>query len=277
MPRLLARTAIKRIPGEPAPRSRAVLELIFRNGLPAMQYLAALTVIFLLLLAATLQTGAPSWDGLKPEPHVTFRPAEPGGRQDPGHERARFTGRFDVAKIEPNGTSVFAGQSSPNALVTVLADGDPIGTAKADKNGEWVLVTGRPILNPNPKLSFEEVAQESDVTSMPQPANPIAPSAATVTARLMDDLRLRLDNARVEQVASDSANAVAPSQPGEDPTAAIPAGDAPQPSETNTIATRDALPVPIKFIFREAVLTDEGRTAAQLLLEYLLIKRPPSV
>src|SRR5688572_26807307 len=43
---------------------------------------------------------------------------------------------FDIVKIEPSGASVFAGRAAPNSVVTVLADGEPIGTAKTDENGE---------------------------------------------------------------------------------------------------------------------------------------------
>ena len=35
--------------------------------------------------------------------------------------------------------------------------------------------------------------------------------------------------------------------------------------------------MPIKFIFRQSEFTDEGRAAAELFLEYLLIKRPRSI
>jgi outer membrane protein OmpA-like peptidoglycan-associated protein len=42
-------------------------------------------------------------------------------------------------------------------------------------------------------------------------------------------------------------------------------------------ASADVLPVPIKFIFREAAFTDDGAKAAQLLLDYLLLKKPASI
>ena len=39
----------------------------------------------------------------------------------------------------------------------------------------------------------------------------------------------------------------------------------------------DIVPVPIKFVFREAVFTEDGGKAAQLLLEYVLLEKLPSL
>ena len=40
----------------------------------------------------------------------------------------------------------------------------------------------------------------------------------------------------------------------------------------------DIVPVPIKFVFREAVFTEDGRgKAAELLLEYVLLEKLPSL
>ena len=49
---------------------------------------------------------------------------------------------------------MFAGRAAPNSVVTVLADGEPIGTAKTDENGEWVLIVERSFATPNPKLTI---------------------------------------------------------------------------------------------------------------------------
>jgi hypothetical protein len=51
------------------------------------------------------------------------------------------TGSFDVARIDPNGTSVFAGRAAPGANVTIMGDGQELGTAQADENGEWTFAT----------------------------------------------------------------------------------------------------------------------------------------
>lgn len=47
---------------------------------------------------------------------------------------------FDIVRASRFGTLVMAGRASPGALVTVL-DGDvPVGSTKADRKGEWVVV-----------------------------------------------------------------------------------------------------------------------------------------
>ena len=61
---------------------------------------------------------------------------------------------FDVARIDPNGTSVFAGRAEPNSAVTITADGKEIGTVQANENGEWTFTTDEKISNPDAKLAL---------------------------------------------------------------------------------------------------------------------------
>jgi outer membrane protein OmpA-like peptidoglycan-associated protein len=61
---------------------------------------------------------------------------------------------FDVARVNPDGISVFAGRAAPDDTVTVLADGKPIGTAKADENGEWSLAVEKKLEDANAELSL---------------------------------------------------------------------------------------------------------------------------
>jgi hypothetical protein len=47
---------------------------------------------------------------------------------------------FDIVRATAEGSLVIAGRANPNATVTVL-DGDrPLGAARADRHGEWVVV-----------------------------------------------------------------------------------------------------------------------------------------
>jgi outer membrane protein OmpA-like peptidoglycan-associated protein len=50
---------------------------------------------------------------------------------------------FDVVRIDPEGSSVFAGRAPANANVTVLANEKPVATAKADEGGAWAAVIDR--------------------------------------------------------------------------------------------------------------------------------------
>ena len=53
---------------------------------------------------------------------------------------APASSKFDVARIDPEGASVFAGRAPANAEVTVLANGETVATTKADENGQWAAV-----------------------------------------------------------------------------------------------------------------------------------------
>ncbi|MGR4000222.1 MAG: LysM peptidoglycan-binding domain-containing protein [Alphaproteobacteria bacterium] len=47
---------------------------------------------------------------------------------------------FDVVRVEPGGAAILAGRAAPGADVTVLLDGEAVGTAQADRRGEWLLL-----------------------------------------------------------------------------------------------------------------------------------------
>jgi outer membrane protein OmpA-like peptidoglycan-associated protein len=221
---------------------------------------------------------------------------------------------FDVAKISPDGISVFAGQAWPQTVVTVLADGQPIGTATSDANGEWVLIVERPFSNTDPKLSVTFSPTEAAPASADgirtvqgvsgSPARGGATTVAAATAQIMDDLQRRVDRARVEAKARGEGSEPLPvngeaEKPIASPSTSVDQGSkagrekigaAPARKEEVAVAKSnhgsdapavkneaDSVPVPLKFVFREATLTEEGRRAADLLLEYLLLRQLPSV
>jgi len=55
-------------------------------------------------------------------------------------QTAPDSSKFDVARIDPEGASVFAGRAPPNAEVTVFANGEMVATTKANENGQWASV-----------------------------------------------------------------------------------------------------------------------------------------
>jgi outer membrane protein OmpA-like peptidoglycan-associated protein len=69
------------------------------------------------------------------------QPGTPATPQAKPGERPKST--FDVVRIDPQGASVFAGQAPPNSEVTILADGRPVASARADASGAWAAVTER--------------------------------------------------------------------------------------------------------------------------------------
>lgn len=60
---------------------------------------------------------------------------------------------FDIVRASSQGDLVMAGRAFPGATVTVLDDERPIGTTRADRKGEWVMVPDMP-LKPGPHALF---------------------------------------------------------------------------------------------------------------------------
>ncbi len=175
-------------------------------------------------------------------------------RQDVASPEQDEASPFDIAKISTDGTSVFAGRAAPNLVVTVFADGVPIGSADTDENGEWVLLTERRSANANPKLSIKVGARVQPAADVARTGNK-GVKTASLSSQLIDDLRVRVERARDDEERRRT-----------EPNAA-----------SRGTALQEIVPVPINFVFRESEFTDEGRKAAQLLLDYLLLEKPVSL
>lgn len=52
---------------------------------------------------------------------------------------------FDIVRAEPSGEIVMAGRAEPNWIVTVESNGQTVGTATADANGEWIIQPKTPL------------------------------------------------------------------------------------------------------------------------------------
>ncbi|MDP9136914.1 MAG: hypothetical protein M3N38_01865, partial [Pseudomonadota bacterium] len=52
---------------------------------------------------------------------------------------------FDTIRVEPDGMAVLAGRGMPDSDVTILFNDKPIGSAKTDPAGAWVLVPAQPL------------------------------------------------------------------------------------------------------------------------------------
>ena len=190
---------------------------------------------------------------------------------------------FDVARIDPDGTSVFAGRAEPNSAVTITADGKAIGTVQANENGEWTFTTDEKIPNPDAKLALFKAPPGARVAEAPSPATqpkpqtaaPVKPrSADAVTSNMIKNLEGMVAEARTDQ--DKQAAAAVPPPPASEaaaPSAVSPAAPPPAPTASQARTEATAVPVPVTFIFNEATLTGDGRKAAGLLLEYLQIKR----
>ena len=195
---------------------------------------------------------------------------------------------FDVANISSDGPSVFAGQSAPKARVRVLVDGRPVGETIADENGAWVLVVDDPIVAANPKLSIQSdpeadipggsaavTAQTNGATSAPQRETAREPSLQTFVPP-----REEAASERIPMTSGTlSPDAILPASPVPHAEVAVaPVQNFPTVrGAAPDIAPSSPLPIPIKFVFREAVMTEEGLKAADILLAFVRTKRPLTI
>ena len=285
-------------------------------------------------------------------------PKSQGGAPRKPHSAGRSP--FDVARISPNGVSVFAGKSTPNATVTVRADGKVVGRTRTDDNGEWVIASEHKFGSDDPQLEVTTTMPGDDSTTATDGQDqggrsqgpldsstqskvavddaPPGARAKAVTDKLMTALQGLVDEARAKfddgkhadqgsldkkdnKTASSRSVLNAPidngqsseakiksergglgpgtqgaTYPQEGPVAASPPsvsdrggtemalaekGQGHSAQRSNVIGTlpgvaskRDdvIVPVPLKFIYRKAELTKDGKKAASLLLEYVRLK-----
>ncbi len=77
---------------------------------------------------------------------VAERSAEPA--TTPAEEAAQdgpAVPELDVVRVEPSGDAVFAGRVEPGWDVELRANGETIGSAEANEQGEWAIVTEEPL------------------------------------------------------------------------------------------------------------------------------------
>jgi nucleoid-associated protein YgaU len=100
----------------------------------------------------------------------------------PSQAPAAVMPSFDVVRVNPNGDTVVAGRAAPGAAVTLLDNGNVIGTATADNKGEWVLLPDSAMAPGQHSLTLraqsgDAAVQESDravIILQPAPAKDIA-------------------------------------------------------------------------------------------------------
>jgi hypothetical protein len=97
---------------------------------------------------------------------------------------------FDVVRINPNGDAVVAGRAAPGARITLLDDGQPIGEAKADDRGDWVLLPNSSVAPGEHKFTLKMETENAPpllsermvIVVVPAPAKDIAGNAVTAPA-----------------------------------------------------------------------------------------------
>lgn len=84
---------------------------------------------------------------------------------------------FDIVRISRNGTGVIAGRAEPNSDIYIYAKDKLIGSAVADRNGEWVLLYDEPLPVGPTELSlkssmpgkFEVFSSDIVIVAVPNP------------------------------------------------------------------------------------------------------------
>ena len=191
---------------------------------------------------------------------------------------------LNIARVSPNGPSVFAGTAAPFAQVTVLDNTTAVASTTANANGDWSLVTEYKFADTDPKISVR-AADPSAKNTLAAPAmlDSTSPSTAAIAdqappaVRLLKEFEGVVATAREEAKQRDAASSVKEGT-ADEPASTEPSAQAAMGSPSNS--SRPSLtstPVPMTFVYNEATLTPEGRKAAHLLLEYLTLKKFGSV
>ncbi|MBS0250444.1 MAG: OmpA family protein [Proteobacteria bacterium] len=232
---------------------------------------------------------------------------EPDGKAKSKSGEASADGdvKLDLAEVSTSGaTSVFAGRASPGSSVTVFEDDVAVATAKANANGDWSLATDHKFAGPDPKFSLRagtfKIASETDAQDSGSGVSPAAARPSQATA-LGGDVAKRETSPSVallknfeHVVASAREEAAAQAQAGNAVPATAPAPPPPPPSsgrvpEVQAVTSKPVeiassehpqsatIPVPMTFIFDEAMLTSDGEKTAKLLLDYVQLKKFKSI
>jgi len=203
---------------------------------------------------------------------------------------------FDVIRVAPDGVSVFAGHAEPGAKVIVIVNGKIVGEAIADPEGAWTVVTVLTEHHKEMELTLRAQMGSNRVAEITQPvhvekivsaeidrpqAESLLSRSRTASAGGEDQLgksqpkvarRRLLDDKTVIKTVEESANrkmALGPKIAAPKKTVE----GKPIIVETEQEGVVIASPVPINFVYKEAVFTDEGKKAVAALLEFILRKK----
>ena len=126
------------------------------------------------------------------EPIVAEEP-EVAEVEEPAAEPEPITPTFDVVRVEPDGRTLVAGSGEPGATISIMVDGEEVGTAEADSSGKFVAMlkidaadTARAMSMSSTGANGEAVASAQSVIVAPAPLveEPVevadAPEASTV-------------------------------------------------------------------------------------------------
>lgn len=94
---------------------------------------------------------------------------------------------FDIVRVERDGSTVVAGRALPGTKVDILANGEVVGTATADANGEWVAVLAEPLKPGEIQITLRATNPDGSVKDSVQsvavsvPAKPDSPALVVMS------------------------------------------------------------------------------------------------
>jgi nucleoid-associated protein YgaU len=124
---------------------------------------------------------------------------------------------FDIVRVNPQGNTVIAGRAAPGAEVIVQQNGQEIGRAKADQQGQFVVLPDKPIAPGAQELTLSARTGDQGAVSAAAPVIVVVPAAAPASAPLATPLVvLNLPNAapRVLQAPAPEPTGAAPARKG---------------------------------------------------------------
>lgn len=92
---------------------------------------------------APAEGSAPQQDVASVEPQQPATSADVAANPAPTPDDRAPT--FDTIRVETDGSAVMAGRGMPSTDVTVMLDGEPLGTTRTDNGGAWVFVPEEPL------------------------------------------------------------------------------------------------------------------------------------
>ena len=169
---------------------------------------------------------------------------------------------LNIARVSPNGPSVFAGTATPFAQVTVLDNTTAVASTTANANGDWSLVTEYKFADTDPKISVR-AADPSAKSTLAAPAmldSTSSPSTAAIAdqappaVRLLKEFEGVVATAREEAKQRDAASSV------KEGTADEPASTEPSAHALTAIGSpsNSSTPVQMTFVYNETTLNPEG-------------------
>jgi nucleoid-associated protein YgaU len=111
-------------------------------------------------------------------------PANPATGAQAGN--ASVAPSFDVVRVNPSGDAVIAGRAQPDAEVTILDQGKPIGSVKADGRGEWVFLPDS-ALDPG-EHSFTLESTDEGASAAKTPKQESATSVVVLVPQVAKDI-----------------------------------------------------------------------------------------